>query len=162
VEDVPGHIVGLTYGGSRHDDMLVFLLDTELGIVHWPNCVPEVGKINPFRETVEDEYLFRPENERVWREDGAAWTVTDFFDVLKNELRILNSIPLSSRRVVDIYSDFSVDQSSLLDMVRKIYREHGWPDLERYRKEDCIKAVHQALKAHFEHDTDWREDEEED
>jgi hypothetical protein len=25
--------------------------------------------------------------------------------------------------------------------MRKIYREHGWPDVERYRKEDCIQAL---------------------
>jgi hypothetical protein len=25
--------------------------------------------------------------------------------------------------------------------MRKVYREYGWPDVEQYRKEDCIQAL---------------------
>ena len=34
-------------------------------------------------------------------------------------------------------------------MLQGIYREHGWPDLEKYRKEDCIKAVEEALAEQY-------------
>ncbi|KAK0631548.1 hypothetical protein B0T14DRAFT_413143, partial [Immersiella caudata] len=36
-----------------------------------------------------------------------------------------------------------------VDMVKGIYRAHGWPDLERYRKKDCLKAIHIALRDNF-------------
>ncbi len=25
--------------------------------------------------------------------------------------------------------------------MRKIYREHGWPDLDKYQKEACVRAL---------------------
>lgn len=30
-------------------------------------------------------------------------------------------------------------------MVKGIHRAHGWPDPKRYRKEDCLRAIHTAL-----------------
>jgi hypothetical protein len=35
------------------------------------------------------------------------------------------------------------------EMLQGIYREHGWPDLENYRKEECIEAVMEALAEQF-------------
>ncbi|KAJ0160600.1 hypothetical protein CTA2_7691 [Colletotrichum tanaceti] len=55
---------GPTLGGR---DKSVFLLDTKLGIVYWPECP---GKImhNPSREPIWDgPYEWAPENEADWR-----------------------------------------------------------------------------------------------
>jgi hypothetical protein len=34
-------------------------------------------------------------------------------------------------------------------MLQEIYREHGWPNLENYKKEECIQAVKQALAKQY-------------
>jgi hypothetical protein len=34
-------------------------------------------------------------------------------------------------------------------MLQGIYWEHGWPNLENYRKEECIQAVKQALAEQY-------------
>lgn len=44
-------------------------------------------------------------------------------------------------------------------MVMGIYRAHGWPDLERYRKEDCLKAIYTALSENFPGQEDEEDDE---
>lgn len=33
-------------------------------------------------------------------------------------------------------------------MLQRIYRQHGWPDVDRYRNEECLAAVSQALEEH--------------
>ena len=33
--------------------------------------------------------------------------------------------------------------------VQAIFREHGWPDLERFRKQECLRAVEAALQDKF-------------
>lgn len=50
--DVPAHVVGLTL--RQRDVPSVILLDTELGLVYWPNC-PGPIKYNPEREQVMDD-----------------------------------------------------------------------------------------------------------
>ncbi|KAK3395124.1 hypothetical protein B0H63DRAFT_518193 [Podospora didyma] len=57
----------------------------------------------------------------------------DVFATLKHNLKDLHFVPMSRRRVVD----------------GCIYRVHGWPDLERYRREDCLKAIYKTLRENF-------------
>lgn len=50
--DVPPHVVGLTSGGRNNT---VFLLDTDLGIIHFVDC-PNGIKYDPdLRESVQDD-----------------------------------------------------------------------------------------------------------
>jgi hypothetical protein len=42
-----------------------------------------------------------------------------------------------------------VDQAAGVRAVQAIYREHGWPDPEHYRKQDCLRAVEAALQENF-------------
>jgi hypothetical protein len=135
-EFIPPHVVGLTTG--RRDNP-VFLLDTELRIVHWPECPGEI-RYNPSREPVgDDPYDYAPENEAKWRADAPAWAIADFFEVLKNEFRELHSVPISSRLVLDVYATLSFGTDGMITTLQDIYQEHDWP--RRYRKRECLEAV---------------------
>lgn len=81
-----------------------------------------------------------------WREDGVAWRISDFFEVLRNEFRTLRAVPLSSCVVAG--SDWE-GQAELVALAAAIFREHGWPDEEKYRKEECIPAVMRAVMKEF-------------
>jgi hypothetical protein len=37
----------------------------------------------------------------------------------------------------------------MISMLQEIYREHGWPDLDRYRKRECLEAVQEALEERY-------------
>jgi hypothetical protein len=140
-KDVPSHVFGLAYG--RSDDPII-LVDTELGIVHWPNC-PGPIRLSP-KMIHQDPIEYAPENEEEWRCE-TAWAIPDFFEVLKDELRKLNSIPSNTHEVIDVYSNYLPDE--VIAAIRNVYREHGWPDLERYRKEDCLKAIKAMMEDRF-------------
>ncbi len=32
-------------------------------------------------------------------------------------------------------------EEGMMDALQAIYRQHGWPDLDAYRKEECLEAV---------------------
>lgn len=158
-EHVPPHVVGLAV--RPRDDHGV-LLDTNLGVVFWLDAATEFKWLSPFPtllgldgsdEDSDGEDAMSP-GERAWRECDMVWSIPNFFAMLKHHLKELNFVPMSPRRVVDGFHD----DDEAVDMVKGIYREHGWPDLERYRKEDCLKAIHAALSENFPdevEDEDW-------
>lgn len=44
----------------------------------------------------------------------------------------------------------------MLSAVQKIYRDHGWPDKARYRKEDCLVEIEAMMSTRFpDVDMDW-------
>jgi hypothetical protein len=154
-EDVPPHVFGLTSGGR---DNPVYLIDTKLGIVHWPEC-PGGIKDDPSREPVEDDpYDYAPENEAEWRADAPAWAIADFFEILKDQFRELKFLPISSRLVLDVYATYGPDSAGMINMVQDIYREHAWPDLQQYRKVECLEAVQKALEEHYPGKADRHDD----
>ncbi|KAL7913747.1 hypothetical protein GGI35DRAFT_475595 [Trichoderma velutinum] len=131
----------------------IFLLDTELGIVLWYECPGEI-KYNPSRETVEDDPYSYEEDEAQaeWRGECTAWAVSDFFEMLKDQFRELQFIPLNHRVVVDVYTKPGPGSAGMREMVQNVYREHGWPDMDKYRKVGCLKAVQKALEEHYPED----------
>lgn len=78
-----------------------------------------------------------------------VWSVPDFFATLKHHLKQLHFVPISPRRVVDGFHGPDTLWPEALDVVKGIHRAHGWPDLERYRKKDCLKAILTALCENF-------------
>ncbi|KAK2007470.1 hypothetical protein LZ32DRAFT_610334 [Colletotrichum eremochloae] len=145
-ENVPPHVISITSGGR---DNPVFLLDTELGIVYWWGCPGEIRK-QPIREEVSDDpYDWAPENEADWRSDAARWAVKDFFEILKNEFITLSFIPINSRIVLDIYAKRYPPCEGWKERVQAIYSHHGWPSLENFRKDECLKAIKAALTEEF-------------
>jgi hypothetical protein len=142
-EAVPPHVIGLTSGGR---DNQAFLPDTKL-VVYWYECPGEI-KSEPSREPIEDDpYNYAEEDETEWRAESGVWSVTDFFETLKDQFRELNFIPTSPWSVVDVFAHGL--PNGMVNMLQGIYRQHGWPDLERYRKEDCMAAVRTALEENY-------------
>jgi hypothetical protein len=80
---------------------------------------------------------------------GPYWSVRDFFEMLKNHCRCLNFIPRDDRHLIDIWNDSDEDgepvPEGLPEMLQGIYRKHGWPDLNKYRKEECLAEVKREL-----------------
>ncbi|KAK8051792.1 hypothetical protein PG993_003177 [Apiospora rasikravindrae] len=143
-EVAPPHVVGLT---ASHRDASIIIIDTELGIAHWDNH-PYRDKKSEIREPITDDpYDWAPEEEAEWRAETEAWEITDFFEVLKGLYLELHFVPVSNREVVEDIENFHPPE--LIPMLRKIYHEHGWPDLAAYRKEDCLRAVHEAIEANY-------------
>ncbi|CCF34650.1 hypothetical protein CH063_01181 [Colletotrichum higginsianum] len=142
-DNVPPHVVSLTLG-DRDDS--AFLLDTKLGIVYWHGCPGEIMD-NPSRERIwDDPYEWAPENEADWRGDASAWTVKDFFGVLKDQFITLSFIPMSPRSVIDIYTIQPANLKGLVERLQETYRSHDWPELESFCKHECLAAVEAIVK----------------
>ncbi|KAI1868292.1 hypothetical protein JX265_007115 [Neoarthrinium moseri] len=155
MEELPPHCVGLTYGGR---DNPLLLLDTELGVICWDGC-PDSVKLDPTREPVLDDPCdYAPEGEWDWRCDCPAWAIDDFFELFKNRFRRMDWIPTSPRTVLTIDTLRPPEYAGLMPMLARIYREHGWPDVARYRKGDCLVAVRKALEEEYPEEVDPRND----
>ncbi|KAK6221651.1 hypothetical protein QIS74_04523 [Colletotrichum tabaci] len=142
-DNIPPHAISLALGDR---DNCVFLLDTKLGIVYWHECPGEI-KDNPSRERIwDDPYEWAPENEADWRGDAPAWTVKDFFGVLKDQFITLSFIPTSPRSVIDIYVIQHPNSEGLIERLQETYRSHGWPELESFCKHKCLEAVEAIVK----------------
>ncbi|KAK5657991.1 hypothetical protein OQA88_2545 [Cercophora sp. LCS_1] len=89
------------------------------------------------------------EQELEWRRDATAWSVPEFFEILKGQFIKLQWIPISHRAVVSADWSFAPNGEGLAAMLQNIYREHGWPDLANYRKEECLAAVRKAMEEHY-------------
>ncbi|KAK8028335.1 hypothetical protein PG991_005391 [Apiospora marii] len=144
-EVAPPHVVGLAAG---HRDASIIIVDTELGIIHWDQY-PYRNQETHIREPIiDDPYDWAPEEEAEWRAECEAWAITDFFEVLKGLYVDLHFIPVSNREVLMDVEGWG-HPPGLIPMLQKIYFEHRWPDLAAYRKEDCLRAVHEAIEANY-------------
>ncbi|KAK7927351.1 hypothetical protein PG985_004349 [Apiospora marii] len=124
------------------------IVDTELGIIHWDKY-PYRNRETHIREPIiDDPYDWAPEEEAAWRAESEAWAVTDFFEVLKGLYVDLYFIPVSNS---EVFMDVKTwgHPPGMIPMLRKIYHEHGWPDLATYRKEDCLRAVREVVAANY-------------
>jgi hypothetical protein len=68
--------------------------------------------------------------------------------MLQEQFEQLWFILVNSRQVINTWSGH-LDDGEMEEMLQGIYREHGWPDLENYRKEECIEAVKEALAEQY-------------
>ncbi|TQN64229.1 hypothetical protein CSHISOI_11201 [Colletotrichum shisoi] len=128
----------ISEGPAITENHHVFLLDTELRVVYWPECP---GRLRDGPRCIEDDpYDYcdddddDDDDDAEWRADGAAWSVADFFKVLKAPYRSLRWVPRSEYEVLD----------SEAEMTR-----NPIPALQGYRKEECLeeaKAVRVATK----------------
>ena len=149
---VPPHVVGLTLGGR---DNSIILLDTELGIIHWTDCPTRIMDEDGFRDAVvtDDACDYAPEEQVEWRNLSPAWAISDFFEMLKNQYLRLQFIPTSSTAVKDAkeLEGSTPQDEGVLATLQDIYRQHGWPDRDQYRKAECLKAVRQTLTERYPH-----------
>jgi hypothetical protein len=146
-DHVPRHVIGLTCGGMYNPR---FLLDVKSGTIQWYKC-PGAISDEPTYEPVQDDPYdhFSEDEEAEWREDGETWAIPDFFAELKERFRRLDFVPLSDRRVVHVWKTGPPDYEAMIADVQEIYRKHGWSDLERYNKSECLKAVGKFIEEHY-------------
>ena len=154
-ENVPSHVIGLTSG---HRENKIFLLDTKLGIIHWPECDgggdyrhnydDDPSFIDPVYDV--DEHV--PENEQEWRSEP-AWAIADLLELFKMQYRKLKWIPVNTQQVVATDFSFDKSQDGMIPMLQGIFREHGWSleqeEATHYRKRECMEAVDAALKERY-------------
>lgn len=116
--------------------------------MHWDQCPWKIEQKHQRSSILYDEdYEDRnvPQEEVDWRGDAKAWTISGFFEVLKQQFMSLNWIPICPHTVYS--SDW--DKEDMVPMLQDIYRQHGWPDLAVYRKSACLEAVQKALKENY-------------
>ncbi|KAH0355770.1 hypothetical protein KCU83_g1505, partial [Aureobasidium melanogenum] len=146
-EDIPSSAFGITRGDVR------FILDTGFGVVHWLETPREIQKGVAREPIIADFDDCTPENEHEWRY-GTAWAIPDFFKVLKNQYRDLKYIPLHEHRIEEYPKEFEEGDGPLgggpfMRAVRQVYRDHGWPDLSVYNKQECMDTLHKMIKDRF-------------
>lgn len=139
------HVIGLTEGGR---DETRLLLDTENGIVIWLECPGEIDLESSQEGIGNEPHEYAQEDEIEWRADAEAWPIGNFFELLKDRFRNLQFVPLSQERVVDTLDNDSRSEeaNATISMVQDIYREHGWPDEDRFRKAECQAAIERILR----------------
>ncbi|KAI1367739.1 hypothetical protein F5Y08DRAFT_348536 [Xylaria arbuscula] len=128
----------------------LFVLDTELGVVHWETPFGEIRhdpQQNWWTQQTRGSHGRYEEND--WRKGEPAWAIPDFFELLKEQFRQLNFIPISPYKVTSVFIKRSPEYEGLIPMLQGIYPEHGWPDLERYDKQACLDAVQRALEERY-------------
>jgi hypothetical protein len=91
-----------------------------------------------------------------WRQGAPAWAIPDFFEILKDQFRKLQWIPTSHNEVWDVSWSRPPEGDGMIPMLRDIYHQHGWPDLARYRKPECLEAVQRAMEERYPSCTDPR------
>lgn len=138
-------LVGLLEGGK--DENYVILLDTKYGVVYWPECPDEIQEETDLEQVQDDYEAWESEKEADWRSTTPVWTIPDFFALLRDQFEQLRFIPVNSRQVINTW-EYS-DDVGMQNMLQEVYREHRWPDLENYRKEECIEAVKEALAEQY-------------
>lgn len=154
VDRIPAYVVGLAYGGRENS---TFLLDTKRGIVHWYECGDSIkyggGEEDPeWIQPVTDvddpaDWEDLEEDEADWRAEHPAWSIADFFAILKQQFRDLVFVPVGSRVVYSTREDEGAeDLGELLPAVQDIYRSHGWPNLEVFDKEACLREVRRVVR----------------
>jgi hypothetical protein len=151
----PPHVVGLTWNQDE-----AWVLDTELGIIHWQDCPSRIDFGDDRMPNVEWDLEHEvSEEEAGWRQSATAWAIPDFFKLLKDQFIQLKWIPISHSTVKGVPDDEDDDDEGMIPMLQDIYREHGWPDLAVYRKSECLAAVQKAMAENYPDSVCWRGDE---
>jgi hypothetical protein len=145
LENVPPPVIGLIAGENKDHR---YMVDTNLGTIHWPEYFEEITDNTTFDPILDEPEDYAPENEVEWRQEGTTWALKDFFEMLKEQFRTLHFVPLDSRTVVDDYLPHNTSDGTLA-MIQDIYREHGWPNLDIYQKENCLRAIRTGFRERF-------------
>ncbi|CAD0094304.1 unnamed protein product [Aureobasidium mustum] len=148
-QDIPSSAFSIAAYGHDNDEII---LDTQFGLIYWLET-PDWIQNDPIKEPFLDTELLRmytPNNEHDWREH-TAWAIADFFEVLKNELRLLKSVPITCTHIEGWHEpeqDFFQCKAGLeIYFVRRTYQMYGWPDLSVYDKDSCQEAVERLIES---------------
>ncbi|KAB5570100.1 hypothetical protein GE09DRAFT_696008 [Coniochaeta sp. 2T2.1] len=88
--------------------------------------------------------------ELLWRQEVTSWAIPDFFQAMKDQFQKLEWIPISSQVLVAASTGReNREMDAMARILRDIYHQHGWPDLVKYRKSECLEAVQRVVKEHY-------------
>ncbi|EGE08655.1 hypothetical protein TEQG_07616 [Trichophyton equinum CBS 127.97] len=129
----------------------------ELGVIYWPECPGDIqhDPDAPCERVWDDPYEYASTSEAEWRAEGAYWSIPDFFEIIKDQFRRLLFIPISTITVIDVYHHGKMFW--YFEFLQEIYREHGWPDLEKYNKVECLKDIRKRLMEKYPDNVDHDE-----
>jgi thioredoxin-related protein len=74
-----------------------------------------------------------------------VWAVPDFFDTMKQHFMALDCYPVDSRNVDFIWLQGGPITHAKRETAQRIFRAHGWPNLEVFRKAECLEALADAM-----------------
>jgi hypothetical protein len=152
----PPHVVGLVLNQEE-----AVVLDMERGVIIWEDCPSWISDGDPRGHRVPwdlDDGISPEQADWYHDYNSIAWGIGDFFDVLKEQFVKLDWVPISHFAVLDGTENNGWDhEEGMLDSLRHIYRQHGWPDLETYRKEECLAAVLRLMAEKYPESACWRE-----
>ncbi|KAM3417386.1 hypothetical protein BST61_g5635 [Cercospora zeina] len=86
----------------------------------------------PFQPIQDEPYDYFPNAEAEWRGISGACAIPHFFEVLKYLSRASKYVPLSRIMVPEALDERDIERAE--GMAQAIFRQHEWPDLERYCK----------------------------
>lgn len=131
IENMPKHVIRLMM--SEHH---VFLLNMELGVVYWPECP---GCLCDGLCCIEDNlYDYCDDDEDMEQQaDSAAWSVADFFKVLKTQYYTLRWVPWNKYEVLDLETMLRRPILALQD----VFWRYSWLNSLQYYKEECLKEI---------------------
>jgi hypothetical protein len=146
--DIPPHVVGLTVHTQYGPPLL---LDTEFGVIYWYECWGQVQGSCPSGVEGDpygwlDDGLIT-EDQVLWRASSGVWAIKELFEMLKYHFRMLNFVPMGSEGVKDVWVGKDEELQDEMAAVQEIYRRHGWSDMSRFHKEDCLAEVETLLEA---------------
>ncbi|KAF8859678.1 hypothetical protein BDZ45DRAFT_725041 [Acephala macrosclerotiorum] len=98
---------------------------------------------------------YEPDDSRDWRDRECypeTVTLKDWLEKWREEYRQTTTLAVPEDSIYDGYGSWDPFFGGLedkpdsynfeeMDGLRKIYREYGWPDREKYRKQACIQAI---------------------
>ncbi|USP79510.1 hypothetical protein yc1106_06784 [Curvularia clavata] len=85
---------------------------------------------------------------------GPCWPIRHFFEMLKNQYRQMNFMAKDEVNVFDIWTRAAdvvgdIIPDRFTNHVQAIYRKHGWPDLSKYQKGECMVELRQVLEEEY-------------
>ncbi|KAM7214664.1 hypothetical protein V8F06_009985 [Rhypophila decipiens] len=154
------HIVGIAL--SSYDDAPVIILDTERGVILWDESTCPTrffqdypDRAVPFDDPESDDEM--AEEEYDFRSASGTWAIPDFFEILKDQFISLRWVPAGQFAVrSDDWSEGLPGEANMTAMCQSVFRKHGWPDLERYSKVDCLAEIQEAVEEQYPDHVDHR------
>ena len=90
-DKVTSHIIDFTEGGR---DYSFILLDTEQGVIYWPEYDDNLRDDTTQEQIEDDPYAWAPQDEANWRNEAPAWAINTFFEMLEEQFRNLPLRPI--------------------------------------------------------------------
>ncbi|PMD62109.1 uncharacterized protein K444DRAFT_662217 [Hyaloscypha bicolor E] len=148
----PAWVVQLTSGTDREDHR--YMLDTTDGTITM-HCTGGHFEYPP---------TYEPDDPRGWRDRECypeTVTLKDWLEKWREEYRQTTVLAVPEDSIYDGYGSWDLFFGGLedkpgsynfeeMDGLRKIYREYGWPDREKYRKQACIQAIQHWYRSFME------------